>query len=152
MVNGMSTANRRVASDARGSQKCESGDSDPVSRAKSYRDQPQPELHIPADVRCRVDPWEASDWPSSKKSHSAVAFLFLATFSALFPLIWPDSNPFTLTSGTKLSNSTCSRTAYLCIIGFAYRAAEARSRSESSSPQFSRVNRVFLPRRTCWPK
>jgi hypothetical protein len=147
MINGIPTAYRTAASDARGSSlNSESGASDPASRAQVLPGPAANRSFSSRGLDTRGDPWEASDWPSLRKATQPWLFDFRNDFPADLPRVpHPVTLLFLLLEPTS-PNSTCSRADYLCIIGFAYRAAEARSQNESGSPQFSRVNRVFLPR------
>jgi hypothetical protein len=128
MTNGMPTAYRKAASDARGS-RLKASPAPQIRGAEpgSTRTSRKPELYIPQTGFGAGDPWEASDWPSLRKATHPWLFDFRYHFSVdprrplspvtlLFLLLGPTS-----------PNSTCSRADYLCIIGFAYRAAEARS-------------------------
>jgi hypothetical protein len=153
MINGMPTAYRKVASDARGSRlNSESGASDPASRARFYQDQPQTGALRPADWICAGDSWEASDWPSLRKATQPWLFDFWNDFPADLPRLPLPVTLLFLLLGPTFLNSTCSRADYLCIIGFAYRAAEARSQM-SQARRNSRESIGFFCRvRTCWPK
>jgi len=97
------------------------------------------------------DPWEASDWPSLRKATQPWLFDFRRGFPADLPrLLLPVTLLFLLLAPTS-PNSTCSRAEYLCIIDFAYRAAEARSQM-SQARRNSRESIGFFCRvRTCWP-
>jgi hypothetical protein len=61
-----------------------------------------------------------------QKSHSAVAFRFYRRYLVYLPLYGPSVTFQFLLLATNFPNSTCSWVVSLCIIGFAYRAAEAR--------------------------
>jgi hypothetical protein len=123
--NGMPTANTTSASDARGSQfKCESGASDPASRAQV--------LPGPAATGA-LHPAEYSGGALGRpvighyqEKPLNVAFLFPDWFSRCDPSYNPSVTSLFLLLERGLPNSTCSRAVYLCIIGFAYRAAVAR--------------------------
>ena len=81
------------------------------------------------------------------KSHKAVAFRFLRlNFSALFSICVPLVTLLFCPMEPRFPNSTCSRALSLCIIGFAYRAAEARSQNVSQARRNSRESIGFFCR------
>ena len=141
-----------VASDARGSRtNSESGASDPASRARFHGTGRGPELYFP-QTDSRGGPWEASDWPSLRKATQPWLFGFWNSFWLTYPACTHPITPLFLRMQLTCPNSTCSRADYLCMIGFAYRAADARSQM-SQARRISRESIGFFCRvRTCWPK
>jgi len=92
------------------------------------------------------DPWEASDWPSLRKATQPWLFDFRNDFPAdLHVCLHPVTLLFLLLGPTS-PNSTCSRAEYLCIIDFAYRAAEARSQTSQARRNSRESIGFFLPR------
>ena len=87
MVNGLPTAYRSAASDARGSRlNSESGASDPASRAQVL---PGPAANRSFTSRRLIsagDPWEASDWPSLRKATQPWLFDFRGDFRLTYPV------------------------------------------------------------------
>jgi hypothetical protein len=153
MINGIPTAYRTAASDARGSRlNSESGASDPASRAQVLPGPAANRSFTSRALDTRGDPWEASDWPSLRKATQPWLFDFWNHFPADLPRVpHPVTLLFLLLDPTS-PNSTCSRADYLCIIDFAYRAAEARSQM-SQARRNSRESIGFFCRvRICWPK
>ncbi len=153
MINGIPTAYRSAASDARGSRlNSESGASDPASRAQVLPGPAANRSFTSRGLDTCGDSWEASDWPSLRKATQPWLFDFWNDFPADLPRVSrPVALLFLLLDPTS-PNSTCSRADYLCIIDFAYRAAEARSQM-SQARRNSRESIGFFCRvRTCWPK
>ena len=153
MINGIPTAYRTAASDARGSRlNSESGASDPASRAQVLPGPAANRSFTSRGLDTRGDPWEASDWPSLRKATQPWLFDFRNDFRLTYPVRLHPVTPLFLPLDLTSPNSTCSRADYLCIIDFAYRAAEARSQM-SQARRNSRESIGFFCRvRTCWPK